>query len=72
MPRTERSCSTAETGKRVRISGFDEWTMGAEGLVAESLRHYDEAEYDRQLQHGIDQSPGESPVPNYRVVFIPD
>ncbi len=43
----------AETSKRVRIAGFEEWTIGADGLIAESLRHYDEAEYDRQLQHGI-------------------
>ena len=37
----------------MRIAGFEEWTIGADGLIAESLRHYDEAEYDRQLQHGI-------------------
>ena len=43
----------AETGKRVRIAGYEEWTIGADGLIAESQRHYDEAEYDRQLQHGI-------------------
>ena len=43
----------AETGKRVRIAGFDEWTIGSDGLIAESLRHYDEAEYDRQLRHGV-------------------
>jgi hypothetical protein len=43
----------AETGKRVRISGSEEWTIGADGLIAESQRHYDEAEYARQLQHGI-------------------
>jgi hypothetical protein len=43
----------ADTGKRVRIAGFEEWTIGADGLIAESLRHYDEAEYDRQLRHGI-------------------
>jgi hypothetical protein len=43
----------AETGKRVRIAGFDEWTIGSDGLIAKSLRHYDEAEYDRQLRHGV-------------------
>ena len=43
----------AETGKRVRVSGYEEWTIGAGGLIAESQRHYDEAEYQRQLQHGI-------------------
>ena len=40
------------TGNRVRISGFEEWTFGDDGLVAESQGHYDQAEYDRQLEHG--------------------
>ena len=40
------------TGKGVRIKGFEEWTFGDNGLVAASLGHYDQAEYDRQLEHG--------------------
>jgi predicted ester cyclase len=40
------------TGNAVRISGFEEWTI-ADGLIAESQGHYDEAEYERQLQHGV-------------------
>lgn len=40
------------TGKWVRISGFEEWTLDDDGLVAESQGHYDQDEYDRQLQHG--------------------
>ena len=40
------------TGNAVRISGFEEWTIGADGLIAESQGHYDEAEYNRQLEHG--------------------
>ena len=40
------------TGRQVRISGFEEWTFGDEGLVAESQGHYDQAEYDRQLESG--------------------
>ena len=40
------------TGKWVRISGFEEWTFGDDGLVAESKGHYDQVEYDRQLQEG--------------------
>jgi predicted ester cyclase len=43
----------AGTGRRVRISGFEEWTLGDDGLIASSLGHYDQAEYDRQLEHGI-------------------
>jgi hypothetical protein len=43
------------TGKRVRIRGFEEWTIGDDGLIAKSQGHYDEAEYERQLQHGVDE-----------------
>jgi hypothetical protein len=42
------------TGNRVRISGFEEWTIGDDGLIAASLGHYDQAEYDRQLEHGVE------------------
>jgi hypothetical protein len=45
--------TSADTGKRVRIAGFEEWTIGADGLIGESLGHYDQAEYDRQLHHGV-------------------
>lgn len=41
------------TGNRVRISGFEEWTIGADGLIAASLGHFDQAEYDRQLAEGV-------------------
>jgi len=44
------------TGKRVRISCFEEWTFGDDGLVAEALGHFDQAEYDRQLEHGMAES----------------
>ncbi len=37
------------TGNKVRISGYEEWTIGADGLVAASLGHFDAADYDRQL-----------------------
>ncbi len=43
------------TGKRVRIRGYEEWTIGDDGVIAASLGHYDEAEYDRQLQHGVEE-----------------
>jgi nuclear transport factor 2 (NTF2) superfamily protein len=45
--------TSAETGQSVRIPGFEEWTIAPDGLIAESRGHYDQAEYDRQLQHGI-------------------
>jgi uncharacterized protein (TIGR02246 family) len=40
------------TGHRIRISGFEEWTIGDDGLIAASLGHFDQAEYDRQREHG--------------------
>lgn len=42
------------TGNRVRISGYEEWTISADGLIAESQGHYDEAEYSRQLEQRPD------------------
>ena len=45
--------TSADTGKRVCISGFEEWTIGPDGLIVESLGHYDQAEYDRRLQHDV-------------------
>ena len=38
------------TGRAVRVSGFEEWQLDAEGLIAESLGHFDAAEYQRQLE----------------------
>jgi predicted ester cyclase len=38
------------TGNAVRISGYEEWTMGADGLIADSKGHFDEADYERQLR----------------------
>jgi SnoaL-like protein len=37
------------TGKPVRIKGYEEWTLGTEGLIAESKGHFDETDYNRQL-----------------------
>lgn len=42
------------TGKAVRISGFEEWTIDEDGLIIESLGQFDEEEYHRQLQYGAD------------------
>jgi len=41
------------TGKAVRVSGFEEWTIDDDGFIAASLGHYDAAEYARQLEHGV-------------------
>ena len=41
-------------GKRVRLSGYELWKIDNDGLIAESKGHFDSAEYERQLKHGID------------------
>jgi len=42
------------TGKRVRISGFEIWRIGDDGLVAESLGSFDADDYRRQVECGLD------------------
>jgi predicted ester cyclase len=45
------------TGRRVHLSGSEEWRIGADGLIAESRGHFDSAEYQRQLEQGVDAAP---------------
>lgn len=42
------------TGRAVRISGYEEWTFDATGLILESKGHFDEREYQRQVGGGSD------------------
>jgi hypothetical protein len=42
------------TGNRVQVSGYEVWQFGADGLVAESQGHFDSAEYEYQLEHGVE------------------
>jgi uncharacterized protein (TIGR02246 family) len=51
---TGANTGPAGTGKHVRVSGFEEWTLDEHGLIAASLGHYDAAEYARQLEYGVD------------------
>lgn len=37
------------TGRAVCISGYEVWSFGPGGLIAQSKGHYDEAEYERQV-----------------------
>ena len=45
------------TGHAVRVSGREAWTFGADGLIASSLGHYDEAAYQRQLNSHVPRAP---------------
>ncbi len=40
------------TGKKIRISGYEEWQFGADHHLAASKGHFDEADYRRQLKSG--------------------
>jgi len=42
--------TSAETGNSVRLPGYEEWTITSDGLIAMSRGHYDQAEYDPQLE----------------------
>lgn len=41
------------TGRRVRISGFEEWQIGVDGLIAQSRGNFDNADYQCQLERGF-------------------
>jgi hypothetical protein len=43
------------TGRAVHLSGYERWTIGANGLITKSDGHFDNDEYQRQLT-------GESPA----------
>jgi len=37
------------TEKKIRISGYELWQIGSDGLIAKSLGNFDAADYERQL-----------------------
>jgi hypothetical protein len=37
------------TGNQVRISGYEDWKIGQDGLIADSKGHYDAQDWDRQV-----------------------
>jgi len=41
------------SGNAVRFSGFEEWTIGSDGLIEASKGQFDEEEYARQLEFGV-------------------
>jgi hypothetical protein len=38
------------TGNQVRISGYEDWNIGAEGLIVDSRGRYDAQDWERQVQ----------------------
>jgi hypothetical protein len=43
-------------GNRVRVSGYEEWTIRSDGLIVVSQGHFDAADYQRQLKHGLEEN----------------
>ena len=39
-------------GNAVDLRGYEQWTLDDDGLILQSLGHYDETEYQRQLNAG--------------------
>jgi steroid delta-isomerase-like uncharacterized protein len=39
-------------GNAVDLRGYEKWTLDDDGLILQSLGHYDEGEYQRQLNAG--------------------
>jgi uncharacterized protein (TIGR02246 family) len=52
---TGRNTGPGGTGNRLHISGYELWKIDNEGLIAESKGHFDSAEYERQLKHGVNE-----------------
>lgn len=42
-------------GNKIKLSGYELWQLGEEGLIHESQGHFSAEEYNRQLETGTDQ-----------------
>lgn len=42
------------TGNKVKVSGFELWQIGENGLIKESRGHFPSEEYNQQLMYGVD------------------
>jgi len=42
------------TGNRVRISGYELWRLDENEQIVNSQGHFDVAQYERQVIHGVD------------------
>ena len=45
------------TGRAVHLSGYERWTIGANGLIAKSEGHFDNDEYERQVKGSSPPAP---------------
>jgi hypothetical protein len=47
---TGTSTGPGGTGRRVKISGYEDWRLNGDGLIVESLGNFDPDDYRRQLE----------------------
>lgn len=45
------------TGAFVRICGYEDWRIGDDGLIAESLGHFDATDWQRQIERATGDMP---------------
>ncbi len=57
------------TGMAVRFSGYEEWDLADDGLIAGSRGHFDEEEYNHQLQYGVGASPAVASASEWIALF---
>jgi uncharacterized protein (TIGR02246 family) len=43
----------SQTRSHVQVSGWEEWQLAADGLVAQSKGHFDANDYQRQIETGV-------------------
>jgi hypothetical protein len=48
---TGKNTGPGGTGRFVQIRGFEQWRFGPDGLIAQSIGHFDAADYQRQLSN---------------------
>jgi ketosteroid isomerase-like protein len=53
---TGTNTGSGGTGAAVDLYGYEQWTFTDDGLIQQSLGHYDEVEYEQQLQSGTEET----------------
>jgi hypothetical protein len=50
---TGTNSGTGGTGNKIKVSGFEVWTLSENELIQESIGSFDADEYNRQLKEGV-------------------
>jgi uncharacterized protein (TIGR02246 family) len=59
---TGTNSGSGGTGNAVDLRGYEQWILDDDGLILQSLGHLDDAEYQRQLNAGLEATETETPV----------